>query len=281
VPSSFHEVICGLTVILERRRELDRKMDEALKAPKKHKRRKNDHDLERMDDEMVENLRLAMLEAAKADTEAVDNGQPATHKLGMVDEVRDLLNRQNLLSVAVDCGILKGIRRWLEPLPNKALPAYGVQKLMFEILAKLKPEFIHLHESGIGKIVMFYTKDSRPERHIKREAEKLVREWSRPILGRSDDYRSKEIPIVGDGSRTGYASRARRPSDGPSTNPLALPQKDTGRARAMIAASQSYDVAPKSRLSSSTQFARPISAQGDDFIRKMKAKKAKGTRNQI
>lgn len=175
-------------------------MDEALKGPKKKKRRKNDHDLERMDDETVENLRLAMLEAAKCDTEAIDAGQPATNKLAMVDEVRDLLNRQNLLAVAVDCGILKGIRRWLEPLPNKSLPAYNVQKLMFEILAKLKPDFTHLQESGIGKIVMFYTKDVRPERGIRREAEKLVRDWSRPILGRSDDYRSRDVPVA-DGSK--------------------------------------------------------------------------------
>ena len=183
-------------------------MDEALKGPKKKKRRKNDHDLERMDDETVENLKLAMLEAAKCDTEAVDNNLPATHKLAMVDEVRDLLGRQTLLCVAVDCGILKGIRRWLEPLPNKSLPAYNVQKLMFEILAKLKPDFTHLQESGIGKIVMFYTKDARPERHIKRDAEKLVRDWSRPILGRSDDYRSRDIPTA-DGSRplpAGYSS---------------------------------------------------------------------------
>lgn len=171
-------------------------MDDALKGPKRKKRRKNDHDLERMDDETVENLRLKMAEAANCDTEAIEAGLPATNKLAMVDEVRETLNRQNLLSVAVDCGILKSIRRWLEPLPNKALPAYSVQKLMFEILVKLRPEIIHLRESGIGRIVMFYTKDVRPERSIKREAEKLVRDWSRPILGRSDDYRSRNVPVA-------------------------------------------------------------------------------------
>jgi transcription factor SPN1 len=275
-------------------------MDEALKGPKKKKRKKNDHDLERMDDETVENLRLAMLEAAKCDTESIEAGQPATHKLAMVEEVRDLLNRQNLLSVAVDCGILKGIRRWLEPLPNKSLPAYNVQKLMFEILAKLKPDIVHLTESGIGKIVMFYTKDARPERHIKREAEKLVRDWSRPILGRSDDYHSRDVPVA-DGSRS-FAryfftffspqktftnissfvpappppSRPRKTSADETNNPLAAPVRNTGRARAMMPSSQSYDVAPKSRAEPGrSQFSRPITAQGDDFIRKMKAKKAK------
>lgn len=263
-----------LTEEERRRQELDRKMDEALKGPKKKKRRKNDHDLERMDDEAVENLRLAMLEAAKCDTEAIENGQPATHKLAMVDQVRDMLNRQNLISVAVDCGILKGIRRWLEPLPNKSLPAYNVQKLMFEVLAKLKPDFTHLQESGIGKIVMFYTKDARPERHIKREAEKLVRDWSRPILGRSDDYRSKDIPIA-DGSRP--LPTTRRPhKDSNAPNPLAAPARDTGRARAMIPTAQSYDIAPKDRIiPGNKKFSKPMNAEADDFIRKLKAKKAK------
>jgi len=270
-----------LTEEEKRRRDLDRKMDEALKGPKKKKRRKNDHDLERMDDETVENLRLAMLEAAKCDTEAVDNNLPATHKLAMVDEVRDLLGRQTLLSVAVDCGILKGIRRWLEPLPNKSLPAYNVQKLMFEILAKLKPDFTHLQESGIGKIVMFYTKDARPERHIKREAEKLVRDWSRPILGRSDDYRSREVPKAGD-SRPLPASRPRNDSVDDTNNPraaLAAPKKNTGRATVMMPSSQSYEIAPKDRVvSGSRTYAKPMSAQGEAFIRKMKAKKAKAQR---
>lgn len=152
-----------------------------------------------MDDEALENLRLAMVEAAERDFDCVEAGQPAVHKLGMLDDVRQLLSRQNMLNVALDGQILTGIRRWLEPLPNRSLPAYNVQKLMFEILEKLKPDTEHLRESGIGKIVTFYTKDVRPELHIKRTAEKLIRDWTRPILGRSDDYHSREIPVGGRG----------------------------------------------------------------------------------
>jgi len=181
----------------DRWRELDRKMDEALIGPKRKKIKEKDHDLKR-DDKTVESLLLAMLEAAKCDTEAVRNNLPATHKLAMVDEVHEVLLRKAVLSVAVGCGILNGIRRWLEPLPNKSLPSYNVQKLMFEILAKFKPELAHLQESGIGKIVMFYTRDVRPERHIKREAEKLVSDWTRLVVGRSNDYHSQGVRKSGD-----------------------------------------------------------------------------------
>lgn len=175
-------------------------MDDAIKGPKKKRKKRNDHDLEKIDDEKVDNLRLQMLSAAEEDRDCVQNGKPAIHKIRMVDEVRTLLSQQSILSVALDGNILSPIRQWLEPLPNGTLPAYNVQKLMFEILVKLRPEVEHLRESGIGKIVMFYTKDSRPELHIKREAEKLVREWSRPILGKSDDFRSREVRMAGDGA---------------------------------------------------------------------------------
>jgi transcription factor SPN1 len=269
---------------------MDKLMDDAIKTKKKAKRRKTDVDLEKMDDEAVDNLRMKMIEAANADTEAIEAGNPATSKLSMVDEVRDTLGRQNLLNIAVDCGILRGIRRWLEPLPNKTLPAYNVQKLMFEILAKLKPDIVHLRESGIGRIVMFYTKDSRPQRLIKREAEKLVRDWSRPILGRSDDYRSRAIPVADGRSSAPYvpsypiildntlthrrSSQRRKSVDDTKHSALAAPVKDTGRARVMMPQSHSYEVAPVSRLNNVVGPIRPITARGDEFIRKMKAKKA-------
>jgi transcription factor SPN1 len=269
-----HQVACFANPELERRMAIEKQMDEAVKGPKKVKKRKNDHDLERMDDEALENLRLAMVEAAERDADCVEAGQPAVHKLGMLDDVRALLSRQNLLSVALDGQILTGIRRWLEPLPNRSLPAYNVQKLMFEILAKLKPHTEHLRESGIGKIVTFYTKDVRPELHIRREAEKLVRDWTRPILGRSDDYHSREVPMSGRGGDSRPRPKQARRDNEP--NPLAQAPRNTGRARVPLPASQSYEIAPQSRvIQGHNQFARPAGAAGDDWIRRMKGKKQK------
>lgn len=181
----------------QRRLAIEKQMDDAVKGPKKKRKKRNQDDLERMDDEKVENLRHKMLQAASQDRECVENNTPAVHKIAMLDEVSSALSQTSILNVALDGQILMPIRRWLEPLPNRSLPAYNVQKLMFEILAKLKPQVEHLRESGIGRIVMFYTKDSRPEISIKREAQRLVREWSRPILGKSDDYKMKEIRAAG------------------------------------------------------------------------------------
>ncbi|TGZ84311.1 hypothetical protein EX30DRAFT_369599 [Ascodesmis nigricans] len=257
-----------LTEEEKRRREIEKQMDDAIKGPKKKRKKRNDHDLEKIDDDKVDLLRMQMLAAADQDRECVQNGQPAIHKIRMVDEVRTLLSQQSILSVALDGNILRPIRQWLEPLPNRSLPAYNVQKLMFEILGKLRPDVEHLRESGIGKIVMFYTKDSRPELHIKREAEKLVREWSRPILGKSDDYRSREVRTAGDGAPRAQPKARDIPDD------LAPPPRASNRARALLPNTQSYEVAPKSQITSGNKFAKPMGAAGDEFIRRMKAKKA-------
>lgn len=177
------------------RRDLDDKIDAALKGPKK-KKKKNDVDLDDYNDELIIGLKTKMIDAASRDADAIGAGQPAVHKLAMLDEVKEVLQRPNLMATAMDNNFLEAMRLWLEPLPNKSLPAYSIQKLMFEIMGKMKITTDYLRESGIGKVVMFYTKDKRPQLHIKREADRLIGEWSRPILGRSDDYHSREIPVA-------------------------------------------------------------------------------------
>jgi len=63
-------------------------------------------------------------------------------------------------------------------------------------LAKLPINKESLIASGIGKVIVFYTKSKRPEPVIKRQAERLLAEWTRPILQRSDDYSKKVFEEV-------------------------------------------------------------------------------------
>jgi len=137
-----------------------------------------------------------MAEAAEADTNArkAKPPRPAMHKLKMLPEVISLLNRNHLQQTLVDpkCSILRSVRFFLEPLDDGSLPAYNIQREMFAILSKLPIGKEALIASGIGKVTLFYTKSKRPELGIKRQAEKLVGEWTRPILKRSDDYRQRE-----------------------------------------------------------------------------------------
>jgi transcription factor SPN1 len=148
-----------------------------------------------MADQEIEEMRKRMTDAAKNDTDARDRGEPAMHKLKLLPEVVALLNRNTLKNQIVDpeLNLLEAVRFFLEPLNDGSLPAYNIQRELFSALAKLPINKDTLVASGIGKVVVFYTKSNRPETSIKRQAERLVADWTRPILKRTDDYRKKEV----------------------------------------------------------------------------------------
>lgn len=144
---------------------------------------------------MLENMRRRMTDAARNDTEKRENGQPAMEKLKLLPEVIALLNRSTLRNNIVDpdINLLEAVRFFLEPLNDGSLPAFNIQRELFAALARLPITKDTLVASGIGKVVLFYTKSTRPEPSIKRQAERLLGEWTRPILKRSDDYRKREL----------------------------------------------------------------------------------------
>ena len=100
--------------------------------------------------------------------------------------------------------------------------------------------------SGIGKVIYFYKKSKRPELQIKRQANKLMEEWSRPLLGRSEDYTKKHW------ERAVYdPTKKRRPIDAASV-PVrkavvsnAPAQKKSNRAQ-LLPGATSYTIVPQS-----------------------------------
>ena len=142
---------------------------------------------------MIETLKNRMTLAAKRDAEDKEKKLPAMHKLKMLPEVMDVFNKRHLIEPILENNLLEAVRFWLEPLPDRSLPAYNIQRDLFNVITKLPIKTENLRVSGLGKIVLFYTKDIRPEEHIKRTAERLIREWSRPILGKSDNYRHRKV----------------------------------------------------------------------------------------
>lgn len=92
-----------------------------------------------------------------------------------------------------DTNFLQHVKFFLEPLNDGSLPAYNIQRDIFTALTRLNIEKETLLSSGIGKVVLFYTRSKKPEPSIKRMAERLLGEWSRPILKRTDDYKKRHI----------------------------------------------------------------------------------------
>lgn len=140
-------------------------------------------------------MKIRMEQACEADNTARERNQPAIHKLKMLPEVVALLNRNTVQHSIVDpdTNFLQSVKFFLEPLNDGSLPAYNIQRDLFAALARLPIEKEALLSSGIGKVVLYYTKSKRPEIGIKRTAERLLGEWSRPILKRSDDYKKRRV----------------------------------------------------------------------------------------
>ncbi|KAK7690682.1 hypothetical protein QCA50_005781 [Cerrena zonata] len=181
--------------------KLDMTIDAILKTKKtsRPKRKKKDDEdvLDRAADEEVSRLREAMLSAAADDEQSNREKLPATAKLRLLPQVMEVLRKTALAQSIIDNNLLEGVRRWLEPLPDRSLPALDIQKEFFPILKKM--EFIDtnvLKESRLGRVVIFYTKCKRVVPDIQRAANDLVSGWSRPIVKRSASYRDRNIPLA-------------------------------------------------------------------------------------
>jgi transcription factor SPN1 len=199
-----------------------------------------------MADTEIADIRERMNEAARLDQDLVERGQPASHKLSMLNQVVALLSRTTLRAGILDpdTNILESVRFFLEPLSDGSLPAYNIQRELFTVLNDLPMTKDALIASGIGKVIFFYKKSKRAEPAIKRMATKLMEEWSRPLLQRSDNFQKKQFQTV-----TFDASRLEELKAVPSVqkkanNTVGPGKKDTNRARPIMGTA-SYTIVPQ------------------------------------
>ncbi len=156
-----------------------------------------------MADDEIADLKLQMEQACRDDNTAREHGQPAVNKLKMLPAVLNVLTRNTMRHTIVDpeTNFLLSAKFFLEPLNDGSLPAYNIQRDLLTALERLPIDKECLLSSGIGKVVLYYTKSKRPEIGIKRIAERLLADWSRPILKRSDDYKKRKIATIDYDSR--------------------------------------------------------------------------------
>ncbi|CAI4055138.1 hypothetical protein SUVZ_16G4010 [Saccharomyces uvarum] len=182
------------------RQELEEKLDRILKKPKVRRTRRDEDDLEQYLDEKILRLKDEMNIAAQLDIDTLnkrietgDTSLIAMQKVKLLPKVVSVLSKANLADTILDNNLLQSVRIWLEPLPDGSLPSFEIQKSLFAALNDLPVKTEHLKESGLGRVVIFYTKSKRVEAQLARLADKLIAEWTRPVIGASDNYRDKRI----------------------------------------------------------------------------------------
>lgn len=229
-----------------RRRLLEEKMDLAMKSKSTRRKRADEDDLERMQDDRIDDLKDQMIKAANLDVEKNSQGQIATEKLKLLGEVSSVLLKADLAISILDNNLLEAVRLWLEPLPDASMPAYQIQKELIHALTALPIKTDHLVASGIGKVLVFYQRSKRTEPLLKQLVDRLIGDWTRPILNKSDSYKDRTIQFH-EYERSKFANKL--PSSRLRTKePKTLyEQSAERRKRAAIpsARTSAYKIAPK------------------------------------
>jgi len=70
-------------------------------------------------------------------------------------------------------------------MPNRTLPSPNIRKVLLDLLRAMPVETVHLRESGIGRIVNFFSQRPGEQDDIRRLSNELVTAWARPILLRA------------------------------------------------------------------------------------------------
>lgn len=252
------------------RRALEARIDAALQPSSKRHKKLSGDDLEALQDDAIARLRDEMRAAAIRDVESISQGEPALHKVRLLPEVVKILQRGSLADAILDGSLLTSVRIWLEPLPDLSLPSFEIQRVLFTALTHLPIKTIHLRESGLGRIVLFYQKSKRPQPVIKRMAQKLIGDWTRPIIGRSDNYRDKRVSTASFDPLSSSLHSSSRASDA-SKSSYEEAAARRNRAAVPSASGVSYHVAPVSSQSESSLTSQG-SASKDFQLRRIKTK---------
>lgn len=230
-----------------RRRLLEEKMDMAVKSKTVRRKKADEDDLERMQDDKIDFLKGKMIEAANLDVEKNSNGQIATEKLKLLKEVMETMSKADLAISILDNNLLEAVRLWLEPLPDASMPAYQIQKELIHALTTLPIKTDHLVASGIGKVLVFYQRSKRTEPSLKKIVDRLIGDWTRPILNKSDSYKDRTIKFH-DYNKSRFSNQLLSKRRNKQIEPKTLyEQQAERRNRAAIpsARTTAYKIAPR------------------------------------
>lgn len=264
-----------------RRRALERKMDEALRTNKPSRRKGPGIDVQDQGEAELEMMRIKMAEAAQKDNNARKNNEPASHKLLLLPKVVELLNRNTLKQAILDpdINILEAVRFFLEPADvDAALPNYQIQREMFKVLSGLRMTKEALIASGIGKVVMYYTKSNQPQPAIKHQAERLMQGWMSVVLNRKRSSKLQQLekrqfdPITASQRAAANASQFDRATMAEERRRKALQLPGPENRARVEGGLNTYKIAPVNNMSNQALNPRRMGAGGEETFKRLAAK---------
>ncbi|XP_067944128.1 protein IWS1 homolog [Watersipora subatra] len=242
------------------------------------RRKKRNVDIINDNDDLIVEMLKKMKDAAEEDRVLNQNHQPATRKLTMLPLVTRQLNKAELQTAFMDCGVLAALTEWLAPLPDKSLPHLSIRQNLLKILSTLPhPHTDQLKSSGIGKAIMYLFKHPKELRANRDIAGRLINEWSRPIFGQSSNFQAVNRDDLQRRDMKTLKSRRRSSEDTAKQEEeqRGLRPGDPGwiyRARVPRPSNKDYVVRPESNVDSEAAFSKNSSKKKKTRYEKQKQK---------
>jgi transcription factor SPN1 len=151
--------------------------------------------------------------AVDEDEMAIAERRPAVKKLGMLNEVLQMLARRDIQRVLLDLDLLVICKRWVQPLKNGTLGNVTVRQRLMEAIANMTGDTgvnaMDLKGSEFGKVVMTLAMHKSETPTMKRQLKALIDQWSRPIFQKSGNMRDLER-VHGSRGEGGLAALSRQ-----------------------------------------------------------------------
>ncbi|XP_073133228.1 protein IWS1 homolog 1-like [Henckelia pumila] len=143
---------------------------------------------------LVEKIMAELEVVAEEDADLNRQSKPAVNKLKKLPLLMDVLAKKQLQQEFLDHGVLNLLKNWLEPLPDGSLPNINIRAAVLKILHDLPIDLEQLDrreqlkKSGLGKVIMFFSKSDEETTANRKLAKELVDKWSRPIFNKSTRF---------------------------------------------------------------------------------------------
>jgi len=234
--------------------DFDVMMEKKKQARKRSmsRKKKDVTDIINDSDDRILYMITQMKDASEEDKRLNLAGQAAVNKLSMLSDVMKQLNKSDLQTAFIDCGILPILADWLSPLPDHSLPHITIRTAFLKLLKDYTITTDMLKDSKLGRVVMGLYKNSKELFSNREIARKLIHNWSRPIFGLNSDYSalSREERVAADLNHmmTAKKRKRRQSEDKPKEDAKPGDKDFCMRARVPIPSNTDYVIRPRSSI---------------------------------
>ncbi|KAK4481596.1 hypothetical protein RD792_012498, partial [Penstemon davidsonii] len=136
---------------------------------------------------LVERVMSELEVVVEEDAELNRQGKPAINKLKKLYILTDILSKKQLQPLFLDHGVLTLLKNWLDPLPDGSLPNRNIREAVLKILNDFPIDLEQqcrkeqLKNSGLGKVIMFFSKLDEETAANRKLAKELVDKWVNTI----------------------------------------------------------------------------------------------------